>query len=192
MFFKQPWKSVVLKGLPHYKIKIFYFLFSFFFSFFVGVWSLLADKLHFILSYEVGFLSQPSSKSSLPFAWLQHVQLCQVNFYSNFAPGFWSKWMVHEKWFPQCGFETLNPQPLSYEPSALTTRPRILALKLRILKYQPLSQHVSVYILVEKGQKYLESLGKSRYSWPILTGSKFGIDIFKMLITYFCGDFQTR
>jgi hypothetical protein len=57
--------------------------------FFVGIWSWLADKLHFILSYEAGFYkpNRPQSPPSL-FAGLQHMQQCQVNFHSIFAPGF--------------------------------------------------------------------------------------------------------
>ena len=69
---------------------------------------------------KLDFISQPSSQSTLPFAGLQHMQQCQVNFHLIFAPGFWSKWMVPEKWSPQWG--GLNPQPLSCESSALTTR----------------------------------------------------------------------
>jgi hypothetical protein len=37
---------------------------------------------------KLDFISQPSSKSTLPFAGLQHMQQCQVNFHSNSAPGF--------------------------------------------------------------------------------------------------------
>jgi hypothetical protein len=40
------------------------------------------------LVMKLGFISQPSSKSTLPFAGLQHMQQCQVNFRSIFAPGF--------------------------------------------------------------------------------------------------------
>ncbi len=54
---------------------------------------------------KLDFVSQPSSKSTLPFAGLQHMQQCQVNFHSIFASMLWSKWMVHEKWSPQWGFE---------------------------------------------------------------------------------------
>ncbi len=48
------------------------------------------------------------------------MQQCQVNFPSIFAPGYWSKWMVPEKW----GGWTHD---LSFI-SALTTRPRLLIL----------------------------------------------------------------
>jgi len=56
--------------------------------FFVGIWYWLADKLHFILSYKAGFYNPTASKPTLPFAGLQHLQQCQVNFHSIFAPGF--------------------------------------------------------------------------------------------------------
>ena len=60
-----------------------------FIIFFVGIWSWLADKLHFILSYEAGFY-----KSTLPFSGLQHMQQCQINFQPIFDPGFISKKVV--------------------------------------------------------------------------------------------------
>jgi hypothetical protein len=53
-------------------------------DFLVGIWSWLADKLHFILSYEAGFYNL----TALPFVGLQHMQQCQVNFHLIFAPGF--------------------------------------------------------------------------------------------------------
>jgi hypothetical protein len=71
---------------------------------------------------KLDFISQPSSKSTLPFAGLQHMQQCQVDFHLIFASMLWSKWMVHEKWSPQWGFE-----PSTSQSSALTTRPRLLA-----------------------------------------------------------------
>ena len=40
------------------------------------------------LVMKLDFISQPSSKSTLPFAGFQHMQQCQVNFHSIFAPGF--------------------------------------------------------------------------------------------------------
>jgi len=58
------------------------------------------------LVMKMDFIRQPSSKSTLPFAGLQHMKQCQVNFNSIFAFMLWSKWMVHEKW---------SPQPLSHE-----------------------------------------------------------------------------
>jgi len=67
----------------------------------------LSDKLHFILSYEA---NHPQSPTILSFAELQYLQQCQVNFHSIFTPGFWSKWMVPEKWSPQCGFEPMTFQ----------------------------------------------------------------------------------
>ncbi len=62
-------------------------------------------SFHYLLVMKLDFISQLSSKSTLPFAGLQHMQQCQVNFYSILAPGFWSKWMMPEKWSAQKGFE---------------------------------------------------------------------------------------
>jgi hypothetical protein len=71
---------------------------------------------------KLDFISQPSSKSTLPFAGLQQ---CQVNFHSIIASMLWSKWMVHEKWSPQWGFEPTTSQSWVFS-SALTTRPRLV------------------------------------------------------------------
>ena len=87
----------------------------------MGIWSWLADKLHFILSYEAGFYKPTVLKFHPPF--LQDYSTCQVGWnvsLSLLAPRFRSKSMLHEKW-------GLNPQPLSHESSALTTRPWLLA-----------------------------------------------------------------
>ncbi len=61
-------------------------------------------SFYFILM-NMDFISQPPSKSTLPYAGLQHMQQCLVNFRSIFAPGFWSKWMVYEKCSTQWRFE---------------------------------------------------------------------------------------
>jgi hypothetical protein len=37
---------------------------------------------------KLNFISQPSSNATLPFAGLQHMQQCQVNFHLIFAPSF--------------------------------------------------------------------------------------------------------
>jgi hypothetical protein len=75
-------------------------------------WQALVSSLVITLD----FISQSCSKSTHPFAGLQHMQQCQVNFHSNFAFLLWSKWMMHEKWSPQWG---LNPRPLSHESTLL-------------------------------------------------------------------------
>jgi hypothetical protein len=54
------------------------------FFFVGGVWSWLADRLHFILSFEAGFYKP----TILPFAGLQHMQQCQVNFHLIIVPSF--------------------------------------------------------------------------------------------------------
>ncbi len=82
----------------------------------------------FILSLviKLHFISQPPSKSTLPFAGLQHMQKCQANLYSNFLlPYFNPNEWCRENGLHNCG---LNPRPLSHESSALTTRPRLLVL----------------------------------------------------------------
>jgi hypothetical protein len=58
------------------------------------------------------------------------MQQCQVNFHLIFAPGF-----DPDEWCLKNGLLSggLNPRPLSHEPSALTTRPRLLALALIVL-----------------------------------------------------------
>ncbi len=73
--------------------------FFFFFFFFLGFWSRSADKLHFIHSFmKLDFISQRSSKSTLPPAGLQHMQQCQVIFsryYGNMIdPNEWDMLMV--------------------------------------------------------------------------------------------------
>jgi hypothetical protein len=55
--------------------------------FLVFLWDFDPGQLrsfHFILM-KLDFISQPSTKSILPFAGLKHMQQCQVNFHSIFA-----------------------------------------------------------------------------------------------------------
>jgi hypothetical protein len=47
----------------------------------VGIWSWSADKLSFN-PYEAGFYKATVLKVTLPFAGLEHMQQCQVNFHS--------------------------------------------------------------------------------------------------------------
>ncbi len=63
---------------------------------------------------KLDFISQTSSKFTLPFAGLQQLQQCQVN---------------PNEWCMKNGLLSvgLNPPPLSHESSALTTRPRLLS-----------------------------------------------------------------
>jgi hypothetical protein len=56
--------------------------------FFVGIWTWLADKLHFILSCEAGFYKPTVLKVNPPFCRIKHMQQWQVNFQAIFAPGF--------------------------------------------------------------------------------------------------------
>jgi hypothetical protein len=61
-----------------------------FFLFFVGFGRGQLTSFHFILM-KLDIISQPSSKATLPFAGLQHMQQCQVNFHSIFASMLWFK-----------------------------------------------------------------------------------------------------
>ncbi len=74
---------------------------------------------------KLDFKSQPSSKSTLLLAGLQHMQQCQVGWNITlylFATGYWSKWMASSA-------GVLNPRSFSHESFTLTTRPRLLANK---------------------------------------------------------------
>jgi hypothetical protein len=98
---------------------------------FVVIWSWLADKLHFILSCEAGFLwaNHPQSPPSL----LQDYSICyNARLISN---QFLLQVFDPNEWCLKNGLLSggLNPRPLSHESSALTTRPG--ALKLLILVY---------------------------------------------------------
>ncbi len=96
-----------------------------FFFFFVVLWSQSADKLT-IHSIPCSWIlwADHSSKSTLPFAGLQHMQQCQVRVFHNFVPSF-----DPNEWCLNNGLHSggLNPGPLCHESSALTTRPRLLA-----------------------------------------------------------------
>ncbi len=69
----------------------------------MGIWSWLADNLYFILSYEAGFYKPTLLKVHPPF---DPDECCLKNGLLSWG---------------------LNPQPLSDESSAITTRPRLLA-----------------------------------------------------------------
>ncbi len=71
---------------------------------------------------KLDFISQPSSNSTLPFAGLQHMQQCQVNFHLIFAPGF-----DPNEWCLKNGLLSGGFEPTTFQSSALTTRPRLLA-----------------------------------------------------------------
>jgi hypothetical protein len=81
--------------------------------------SLLADKRHFIL------ISQPSSKSTLPFAGLQHINNARL-----ISNQFLLQVFDPNEWCLKNGLLSggLSPRPFSHESSALTTRPQLLAL----------------------------------------------------------------
>ncbi len=94
----------------------------------VFFWNLVSVGWKGYNSIPCGWILQAdhSSKSTLPFVGLQHMQQYQVRVFHNFCSKLWSKWMVPEKWSPLWG---LNPGPLGHEFSALTTRPGLLVLK---------------------------------------------------------------
>jgi hypothetical protein len=76
------------------------------------------------------FTSQPFSKSTLPLAWSQHMQQCQVGWnipFSLFC--FMLLIQVNSEWkiVSTVGSEDLNQRPFIHELSALTTRPRLLS-----------------------------------------------------------------
>ncbi len=71
------------------------------------------------LGMKLVFISQPSSKSTLPLARLQHMQQCQVGWnipLSLFAAGFWSTWMVSKTWSSQWGVWTHDLSAVSLLP----------------------------------------------------------------------------
>jgi len=102
------------------------------FFFFCGSLVWLADKLHFILSYEAGFYKPTVLKFHPPF--LQDYSICNnarlISTYSNFC----SRLLIQMNGAWKLVSGGLNPRPLSHESSALTTRPRLLAQKNRIVK----------------------------------------------------------
>jgi hypothetical protein len=66
------------------------------------------------------------------------MQQWQVNFQAIFAPGFWSKWMVPEKWFTHWGFEPLSTQSWVFCLNHKTTATRqILAQSLFLYNSYP-------------------------------------------------------
>jgi hypothetical protein len=73
---------------------------------------------------KLDFISQPFSKSTLPFAGLQHLQYARLISIQFLLPCF-----DPNEWCMKNGLHSggLNPRPLSYESSALTTRPQLLA-----------------------------------------------------------------
>ncbi len=89
------------------------------FSSYIGLWSWSTTHPQSVHSNGAGFLCQPSSKSTLPVAGLQHMPMCQVIKFllPCFDPNEW-----YMKNYLCRG--NSNPQPLSRESSALTTRPR--------------------------------------------------------------------
>ncbi len=81
------------------------------------------------LVMKLDFISQPSSKSTLPFAGLKHMQQYHVNFHLIFASMLWSKWMVQEKWSPQWG---LNPLDHGYSPISFFLYSHLILIRLSI------------------------------------------------------------
>ncbi len=77
------------------------------------------------LVMKLDFISQPSSKSTLPFAGLQHMQ-------QLISTQFLLPCIDPNEWCIKNGLRSggLNPRPLSHESSALNTRPRLLASQL--------------------------------------------------------------
>ncbi len=99
--------------------------------FFVEIWSWLADKLHFILSYEVGFYK--------PAILIVHPPFCRITPHAT-MPGYFplnicSRLLIqmNDAWKMVFSVGGLNPRALSHESSALTTRPWLLAMACSLL-----------------------------------------------------------
>jgi hypothetical protein len=90
----------------------------------VGIWSWLADKLHFILSYEAGFYK--------PTPLIGHPPICRITAYPTISKQFLFQAFDPNEWCLKNGHLSgdLNPLPLSHESSALTTGPGLLALSI--------------------------------------------------------------
>ena len=102
-----------------------YYYFIFCRNFFCGTLVLVGWRAHnsFIATWSYVLNANNSTISTLPFAVLQHMQQCQVNFSlsNTMEASFWSKWIVHAKWSLQ--WPDSNPWPYVRESSSLTTRP---------------------------------------------------------------------
>ncbi len=114
-------------------------------------WSLVLVSWQAFISFivmKLGFMSRPSSNSTLLFAGLQHMQQCQVNLPQFLLPCYWSKWMVHEKWSPQRGVGG-GGEPTTFQSwvICLTTRPLRLAFGLVLLDY--VSSWKYIFILMK-------------------------------------------
>ncbi len=100
--------------------KVYYEILNLFFVVVVGLRSQSAYKLT-IHSIPCSWIlkADHSSKSTFPFAGIQHMQQCQVRVFHNFCSELWSKCLKN-------GLHSggLNPGPLGHKSSALTTRPR--------------------------------------------------------------------
>ncbi len=85
------------------------------------------------LVMKLDFISQPSSKSTLLFVVLQHMQQCQVIISTQFLLQAFDP----NEWCLKNGLLSggLNPGPLGHESSALTTRPRLLTQLLEYLLF---------------------------------------------------------
>ncbi len=97
------------------------------FSSSIGLWSW--STIHPQSVYSLGadiYVNQ--QQSTLSHLRLQHMQQCQV---IKFVSMIWSKWVVHEKWSPQRGFEPRTSRSWVF---CLTTRPWLLASGLTTLK----------------------------------------------------------
>ena len=91
----------------------------------MGIWSWLADKLHFILSYEAGFYMPTVLKVHPPL--LQDYSKC--NNARLISTQFLLQTLDPNERCLKNGLLSggLNPRSFSHKSSALTTRPRLLA-----------------------------------------------------------------
>ena len=92
------------------------------------------------------------------------MQQFQVRVFHKFWSKPWSNWMVPEKWSPQWGFE-LNSQPFSYESTAFTTRPRLLAFFAKSFEFGK----IKYLKLDRKKYSYNTMWSLIIYHWPEFT-----------------------
>ncbi len=87
-----------------------------------GLWSWSTIHSQTIYSLGAGIYVYHSQS---PPSHLQDHSTCNSARWLNLYPWFWSKWMVHEKWSPQRGFEPKTSRSWVF---CLTTRPRVSSL----------------------------------------------------------------
>ena len=108
---------------------------------------------------KLDFISQPSSKSTLPF--LQDYSIC--NNARLISTQFLLQAIDPNEWCLKNGLLNggLNPQPLSHESSALTTRPRLLAIIVQDYSINGKTKNTKQFFLFEKNEEITYSVNKT-------------------------------